>query len=49
MLYLPFWFLVKCVDGKLFAESEFWFASIKVMAIVIFIILGVAAMVGSFQ
>lgn len=31
---------------KFFAESEFWFASIKVFAIVIFIILGAAAMIG---
>ncbi|TDL31931.1 S-methylmethionine permease [Jeotgalibacillus sp. S-D1] len=31
---------------KLFAESEFWFASIKVVAIILFIILGAAAMTG---
>lgn len=31
---------------KFFSESEFWFASIKVFAIVIFIILGAAAMIG---
>ena len=45
-VYLPFWFWLKCMTVKFFAESEFWFASIKVFAIVIFIILGAAAMVG---
>lgn len=39
-------FLLNAVTVKFFAESEFWFASIKVVAIVIFILLGGAAIVG---
>ncbi|MFC7395200.1 S-methylmethionine permease [Scopulibacillus cellulosilyticus] len=39
-------FLLNALTVKFFAESEFWFASVKVIAIVVFIILGVAAMVG---
>jgi S-methylmethionine transporter len=39
-------FVLNVLTVKFFAESEFWFASIKVIAIVIFIILGAAAMVG---
>ncbi len=31
---------------KFFAESEFWFSSIKVLAILLFILLGGAAMFG---
>ncbi|ULT57056.1 S-methylmethionine permease [Neobacillus drentensis] len=40
-------FLFNIFTVKFFAEMEFWFSSIKVIAIVIFIILGVAAMVGA--
>lgn len=39
-------FVFNVLTVRFFAESEFWFSSIKVIAIVIFIILGVAAMVG---
>lgn len=40
-------FIFNIFTVKFFAETEFWFSSIKVIAIVIFIILGVAAMVGA--
>ncbi|MGE6631901.1 S-methylmethionine permease [Bacillus sp. NPDC077027] len=39
-------FLLNAFTVKFFAESEFWFSSIKVMAIILFIILGGAAMFG---
>ncbi|MDQ0200976.1 S-methylmethionine permease [Neobacillus ginsengisoli] len=39
-------FVLNVLTVKFFAESEFWFSSIKVIAIVIFIILGAAAMLG---
>lgn len=39
-------FLFNSLTVRLFAESEFWFSSIKVLTIVIFIILGGAAMFG---
>lgn len=39
-------FLLNVLTVKFFAESEFWFSLIKVIAIVIFIVLGVAAMLG---
>ncbi|MEH7107518.1 S-methylmethionine permease [Bacillus sp. JJ1764] len=39
-------FIINVLTVKFFAETEFWFSSIKVIAIVVFIILGVAAMVG---
>ncbi|MGE8018500.1 amino acid permease [Peribacillus frigoritolerans] len=39
-------FLVNMLSTRTFAETEFWFASIKVSAIVLFVILGGAAMFG---
>ncbi|MDQ0173647.1 S-methylmethionine permease [Paenibacillus tundrae] len=39
-------FLFNALTVKFFAESEFWFSSIKVITIVIFIILGGAAVFG---
>ncbi|MGC4378379.1 S-methylmethionine permease [Fictibacillus sp. Mic-4] len=39
-------FVLNVLTVKFFAESEFWFASVKVVAIVIFIVLGGAAMAG---
>ncbi|WP_338779066.1 S-methylmethionine permease [Metabacillus sp. FJAT-52054] len=38
--------VLNAVTVKFFAESEFWFSSVKVAAIVIFIILGGAAVIG---
>lgn len=39
-------FSLNALSARNFAETEFWFASIKVVAIVLFIILGGAAMFG---
>ncbi|MED1202768.1 S-methylmethionine permease [Heyndrickxia acidicola] len=39
-------FVLNIVTVKIFAESEFWFSSIKVIAILLFIIIGAAAMTG---
>ncbi|RPK07622.1 S-methylmethionine permease [Priestia endophytica] len=39
-------FVLNALTVKFFAESEFWFSSIKVLAIVFFIILGAGAMFG---
>jgi arginine/ornithine permease len=39
-------FVVNAFSAKGFAETEFWFASIKVITIILFIILGGAAMFG---
>jgi S-methylmethionine transporter len=39
-------FILNALTVKFFAESEFWFSSVKVLAIVFFIILGAGAMVG---
>ncbi|MEN1938382.1 amino acid permease [Paenibacillus sp. 102] len=39
-------FLSNAFSAKFFAESEFWFSSIKVVTILLFIILGVGAMFG---
>lgn len=39
-------FLLNAFSVKFFAEAEFWFAGIKVITIILFIILGGAAMLG---
>ena len=39
-------FLVNALSAKAYAEAEFWFASVKVATIVIFIVLGGAVMFG---
>ncbi|MGB8000248.1 MAG: S-methylmethionine permease [Anaerobacillus sp.] len=39
-------FVVNILTVKFFAETEFWFALVKVLAIVLFIIIGVASIVG---
>jgi arginine/ornithine permease len=39
-------FLLNALSARSFAETEFWFASIKVLAIILFIFLGGAAMFG---
>ncbi|WP_160725182.1 S-methylmethionine permease [Bacillus sp. USDA818B3_A] len=39
-------FVLNVLTVKFFAESEFWFSSIKVIAIVLFIVLGAAALAG---
>lgn len=47
LLFAILVFVLNILTVKFFAESEFWFASIKVIAIVLFIVVGAAAMVGS--
>ncbi len=39
-------FLMNALSARAFGESEFWFSSIKIFAIIMFIILGGAAMFG---
>lgn len=39
-------FALNALSAKAFGEAEFWFASIKVIAIILFIVLGGAAMFG---
>ncbi|KQX48607.1 MULTISPECIES: amino acid permease [unclassified Paenibacillus] len=39
-------FLLNALSARFFAESEFWFAGVKVIIIILFIILGGAAMFG---
>jgi S-methylmethionine transporter len=46
LLFAILVFVLNILTVKFFAESEFWFASIKVIAIVLFIVVGAAAMVG---
>ncbi|QMU09102.1 amino acid permease [Levilactobacillus suantsaii] len=46
LLFMVVIFTVNALSVRWFAEAEFWFASIKVIAIVAFIILGGLAMVG---
>ena len=41
-------FLLNILSVRLYGESEFWFASIKVFAIIAFIIIGLLAMFGAF-
>ena len=46
LLFIILIFLVNAFSVRLFAESEFWFAAIKVFAIVGFILLGGLAVLG---
>ncbi|MBP5833139.1 amino acid permease [Lactiplantibacillus plantarum] len=46
LVFMVVIFTVNALSVRWFAESEFWFASIKVIAIVAFIVLGGLAMVG---
>ncbi|OIK08577.1 amino acid permease [Bacillus sp. MUM 13] len=45
-LFAAVLFALNALSAKAFGEAEFWFASIKVFAIIMFIILGGAAMFG---
>lgn len=45
-IFGTFLFLLNALSARAFGETEFWFSSIKVSAIVLFIILGGAAMFG---
>jgi arginine/ornithine permease len=46
MLFALILFTVNALSVRIFAETEFWFASIKVMTILLFVVLGGAAMFG---
>jgi len=46
LLFMVVIFVVNAMSVRWFAEAEFWFASIKVIAIIVFIILGGLAIVG---
>lgn len=46
ILFGSIMFLVNAFSSRSFAEAEFWFASIKISAVVLFIIIGGAAMFG---
>lgn len=39
-------FVLNALSAKAFAETEFWFASIKVLAILLFIVIGSTALFG---
>ena len=45
-LFLLILFGINALSTRAYGESEFWFATIKVMAVVVFLILGVAMIVG---
>ncbi|UUZ80556.1 amino acid permease [Paenibacillus sp. P26] len=45
-LVIAFMFLLNAFSASLFAESEFWFSSIKVITIALFVLLGVGAILG---
>ncbi|MCF6411321.1 S-methylmethionine permease [Pseudalkalibacillus salsuginis] len=45
-LFATLIFVLNALTVKFFAESEFWFSSIKVFAIVLFILIGAAAIFG---
>lgn len=45
-LFIVLMFLLNAFSASLFAESEFWFSGIKVTTIMLFILLGLAAIVG---
>ncbi|KRM55380.1 amino acid permease [Lacticaseibacillus sharpeae] len=46
LLFMVVIFTVNALSVRFFAEAEFWFSSIKVVAIVAFIVLGLLAIVG---
>lgn len=45
-LFLVILFGINALSTRAYGESEFWFATIKVVAVVVFLILGVAMIVG---
>ncbi|MFD0698756.1 amino acid permease [Paenibacillus sp. GCM10027628] len=45
-IVIVFMFLLNAFSASLFAESEFWFSSIKVITIALFVLLGIAAITG---
>lgn len=45
-LFLAILFGINALSTRAYGESEFWFATIKVVAVIVFLILGVAMIVG---
>ncbi|GEK35487.1 amino acid permease [Kurthia sibirica] len=45
-LFIALLFLLNALSTKGFAEAEFWFASIKVVAVLFFIVVGIVAIAG---
>ena len=45
-VFLSLLFALNCASVKAFGESEFWFASIKVLTVIVFLVVGVAMIVG---
>ncbi|RAL23292.1 amino acid permease [Thermoflavimicrobium daqui] len=46
VLFASLLFIINAVSARSFGESEFWFSSIKVITIILFIILGLGALFG---
>ncbi|MCP6680651.1 amino acid permease [Bacillus nakamurai] len=46
LVFVGLMFILNAITTKAFAESEFWFSGIKILVILLFIILGGAAMFG---
>lgn len=46
VLFLAILFIINALSARAYRESEFWFAAIKVAAVVVFLVLGVAMIVG---
>lgn len=46
LIFLAIIFLINALSARAYGEGEFWFALIKVVTVVIFLILGVAMIVG---
>lgn len=46
VIFIVVIFLLNAMSAKFFAESEFWFAGVKVITVIMFIVLGGAAMFG---
>lgn len=45
-LFLAILFIINALSAKAYGESEFWFAAIKVAAVLVFLILGIAMIAG---
>lgn len=45
-LFLLILFILNALSAKAYGEGEFWFAAIKVTAVIVFLILGIAMIVG---
>lgn len=45
-LFLVILFIINALSARAYGESEFWFAAIKVAAVVLFLILGIAMIAG---